>query len=176
MDKHSGRWYAPFRIPAKWGEEERSLVRQIQDLFDRVFGKFLSRDKQDLTAAQKAQVIENIGLSKQDVSSKIALSMTNATFSQYSAYRIGSLVILSFVLTPSVQLNASTDYTITMTISDPNLRPLFRSNVGGSNIGGMHKVNAIPGSGTTDSISFQCTANISASGAFWLTTGYVCKY
>lgn len=37
MANISGRRFVPFRIPAGWKEEERSLVRQIQDLFDRVF-------------------------------------------------------------------------------------------------------------------------------------------
>ena len=37
MANISGRPYASLRIPARWQEEERSLVRQIQDLFDRLF-------------------------------------------------------------------------------------------------------------------------------------------
>lgn len=37
MANISGRHFSPFRIPAGWNEEERSLVRQIQDLFDRLF-------------------------------------------------------------------------------------------------------------------------------------------
>lgn len=37
MANISGRRFASFRIPERWGEQERSLVRQIQDLFDRVF-------------------------------------------------------------------------------------------------------------------------------------------
>ena len=37
MANQSGRSFPSLRIPARWQEDERSLVRQIEDLFDRLF-------------------------------------------------------------------------------------------------------------------------------------------
>ena len=44
MANISGRAFPSLRVPASWRDEERSLIRQIEDLFDRLFlGNFKIR-------------------------------------------------------------------------------------------------------------------------------------
>lgn len=73
MPNPIGRAFAPFRIPSKWNEEERSLVRQIQDLFDRLFRE-------------------------RDAVSKSAISLsrtgTNGTYT-YTCNKVGHIVTFS---------------------------------------------------------------------------------
>lgn len=76
MANISGRAFSSLRIPARWQEEERSLVRQIEDLFDRLFlGNFKIRP-----------------------GSKLAQSVTDY------AYPVGSIYICESDTNPAAEL------------------------------------------------------------------------
>lgn len=57
MANQSGRSFPSLRIPARWQDEERSLVRQIEDLFDRLFlGNFKVRSGSKLAKSMANQL------------------------------------------------------------------------------------------------------------------------
>ena len=114
---------------------------------------------------------------RESIYSKVGLQGSGISigFSQLNFWLVGGMVTLSFVATLNAGISANTDYNITLSLTEDRLRPLFRMNYGGSNTPLIQKVNVIPGSGTTDTISFQSSSSISANTAFWLTVTYVCK-
>lgn len=61
MANITGRAFHPIRIPARWQEEERTLVRQIEDLFDRLFlGNYMARRESKLVKSM-ANAIYPVG-------------------------------------------------------------------------------------------------------------------
>lgn len=107
---------------------------------------------------------------KEDVSNKISLSCTVATISDFSAYKCGSIITISFIATATSSISSGTEVVFTASYTDNKLKTVQRSQIGGSNQSWTKFLCSLTG-------NFAATAetNFSATNAFWFTFQYICN-
>lgn len=110
-------------------------------------------------------------VSHENVTSKITLSCTKANLSQYSAIKTGSLISLAFVITLTTDIAAKEWISFIPTFSDNRLKPIQRSQIGGSN----QANDNIFISDLNNIFETRLISAYTSGTAFWLNFMYICS-
>lgn len=132
-----------------------------------------SKDQVYTKAETNSAISQSTAKLWENVTSKIALTSSEGTFSQYNAIKSAGSVYIAFVFTATVAKSAGQNYTIKANFSDSVLRPFMRSCNGGSNYV-VNNIQIAPDTTTTANIYAYMSGNVNVGAAFWITVTYPC--
>lgn len=108
-----------------------------------------------------------------NVTSSITVSSTKGTISSMSAYRIGNVVSLAFVIATNTSIASDEILSISATFTDTALKPTNRQ-PGSSNSIALGSINISPSTAGADLVA-RATMSLSSGFTTWICYTYVCN-